>query len=211
MTDKLPQKAKLIMFLRSQGIMRPEILSALERVPREAFVPKALITHAYENVSLPIAGGQTISQPLVVARMTEALEINERHRVLEIGTGSGYQAAVLSHLCRRVYTMERLRPLMVDAENRLRSLQVSNVTFRYGDGHKGWPEAAPFDGIIITCQSDTIPDCLILQLKIGGILVAPVGVTGHEQLIVVRRNLNGSDIKTLMPVRFVPMLKGTEQ
>ena len=210
MTDTLPQKAKLVMFLRSQGIMRPEILSALERVPREAFVPKALIAHAYENVSLPISGGQTISQPFIVARMTEALETNKRQRVLEIGTGSGYQAAILSHLCRRVYTMERLRPLIVAAENRLRSIQVSNVTFRYGDGHKGWPEAAPFDRIIITCQSNTIPDCLISQLKFGGILVAPVGVTGHEELIVVKRTEDGATVKKLMPVKFVPMLKGTE-
>ena len=211
MSDILHKKAKLVMFLRSQGIMRPHILSALERVPREAFVPKALVAHAYENVSLPIAGGQTISQPFIVARMTEALEVNKHHRILEIGTGSGYQAAILSHLCRRVYTMERLRPLLVAAENKLRSLQVSNVTFRYGDGYKGWPEAAPFDRIIITCQSDTLPDILVSQLKVGGILVAPVGVTGHEELIVVRRTEEGADVKTLMPVRFVPMLKGTEQ
>ena len=211
MSDILHKKAKLVMFLRSQGIMRPHILSALERVPREAFVPRALVAHAYENVSLPIAGGQTISQPFIVARMTEALEINKRHRILEIGTGSGYQAAILSHLCRRVYTMERLRPLMVDAENRLRSLKVSNVTFRYGDGYKGWPEAAPFDRIIVTCQSERLSDILVSQLKVGGILVAPVGVAGHEELIVVKRTEEGADIKTLMPVRFVPMLKGTEQ
>ena len=107
--------------------------------------------------------------------------------------------------------MERLRPLIVAAENRLRSIQVSNVTFRYGDGHKGWPEAAPFDRIIITCQSNTIPDCLISQLKFGGILVAPVGATGHEELIVVKRTEDGSNIKKLMPVRFVPMLEGTEE
>ena len=100
---------------------------------------------------------------------------------------------------------------MVAAENKLRSLQVSNVTFRYGDGYKGWPEAAPFDRIIITCQSDTLPDILVSQLKVGGILVAPVGVTGHEELIIVRRTKEGADVKTLMPVRFVPMLKGTEQ
>ncbi len=202
---------RLVARLREQGIVDEKVLGQIASLPRHIFIDEALAHRAYEDTSLPIGHSQTISQPFIVARMTEALEINKRHRILEIGTGSGYQAAILSHLCRRVYTMERLRPLMVDAENRLRSLQVSNVTFRYGDGYKGWPEAAPFDRIIVTCQSERLSDILVSQLKVGGILVAPVGVTGHEELIVVKRTEDGADVKTLMPVRFVPMLKGTEQ
>ena len=148
----LAQKARLIMQLRGQAIRSPQVLSALEKVPREAFLPDALKTHAYENASLPIAGGQTISQPYVVARMTEALDVNKTHRVLEIGTGSGYQAAVLSHLVRRVYSIERLRPLLVEAENLFRRLHLTNITCRCGDGQKGWPEAAPYDRIIVLAR-----------------------------------------------------------
>ena len=138
-----PEKAQLIMTLRGMGILDAATLAAMEQVPRELFVPTALRHHSYENASLPIAYNQTISQPYVIARMTEALRLRGRELVLEIGCGSGYQAAVLAQLCRRVYTMERLKPLLVDAENRLRDLRISNISFRLGDGSKGWPEAAP--------------------------------------------------------------------
>jgi len=202
------EKAQLIMTLRGQGIGDATVLSALESVPRELFVPPALRQHAYENASLPIALDQTISQPYVVARMTEALRLTGRERVLEIGCGSGYQAAVLTYLCRRVYSMERLKPLLVDAENRLRDLRISNISLRHGDGVKGWPEAAPFDRIILTCGSAKIPDILLQQLKIDGIMVAPEGTDSAQQLVVVTRRENGFEREVLMPVTFVPLIEG---
>ena len=202
------EKAQLIMTLRGMGILDPAVLSALEAVPRELFVPTALRQHAYENASLPIALDQTISQPYVVARMTEALQLTGRERVLEIGCGSGYQAAILTFLCRRVYSMERLKPLLVDAENRLRDLRISNISLRHGDGSKGWPEAAPFDRIILTCGSCRIPDMLLQQLKIDGIMVAPEGTAGAQKLVVVTRHKTGFDRNILMPVTFVPLIEG---
>ena len=202
------EKAQLIMTLRGQGIGDATVLSALESVPRELFVPPALRQHAYENASLPIALDQTISQPYVVARMTEALRLTGRERVLEIGCGSGYQAAVLTYLCRRVYSMERLKPLLVDAENRLRDLRISNISLRNGDGVKGWPEAAPFDRIILTCGSAKIPDILLQQLKIDGIMVAPEGTDSAQQLIVITRRESGFEREVLMPVTFVPLIEG---
>ena len=202
------EKAQLIMTLRGQGIGDATVLSALESVPRELFVPPALRQHAYENASLPIALDQTISQPYVVARMTEALRLTGRERVLEIGCGSGYQAAVLTYLCRRVYSMERLKPLLVDAENRLRDLRISNISLRHGDGVKGWPEAAPFDRIILTCGSAKIPDILLQQLKIDGIMVAPEGTDNAQQLVVITRRESGFEREVLMPVTFVPLIKG---
>ncbi|MBL6602482.1 MAG: protein-L-isoaspartate(D-aspartate) O-methyltransferase [Candidatus Puniceispirillum sp.] len=202
------EKAQLIMTLRGQGIGDATVLSALESVPRELFVPPALRQHAYENASLPIALDQTISQPYVVARMTEALRLTGRERVLEIGCGSGYQAAVLTYLCRRVYSMERLKPLLVDAENRLRDLRISNISLRHGDGVKGWPEAAPFDRIILTCGSAKIPDILLQQLKIDGIMVAPEGADSAQQLVVITRRESGFEREVLMPVTFVPLIEG---
>ena len=202
------KKAQLIMTLRGMGVLDPAVLSALEAVPRELFVPAALRQHAYENASLPIALDQTISQPYVVARMTEALQLTGRERVLVIGSGSGYQAAILTFLCRRVYSMERLKPLLVDADNRLRDLRISNISLRHGDGAKGWPEAAPFDRIILTCGSDKIPDILLQQLKINGIMVAPEGADGEQQLVVVKRHKTGFDRNILMPVTFVPLIEG---
>ena len=203
-----PEKAQLIMTLRGMGILDAATLAAMEQVPRELFVPKALRHHSYENASLPIAYNQTISQPYVIARMTEALRLRGRELVLEIGCGSGYQAAVLAQLCRRVYTMERLKPLLVDAENRLRDLRISNISFRLGDGSKGWPEAAPFDRIILTCGCDQIPDILLQQLKIGGIMVAPEGQGKSQQLVVVTRHETGFKRVLLMPVTFVPLIEG---
>lgn len=199
------------MTLRGQGIVSSEVLSAMEKIPREAFLPRALQAHAYENASLPIASGQTISQPYIVARMTEALRLTRKHRVLEIGTGSGYQACVLALLSRRVYTVERLRPLLVGAENRFRQLQLSNVTTLLGDGARGWPEAAPFDRIMVTCQMPELTESLCDQLKEDGILIAPVGPSGQEQLIRVTRKGAQFSEEELMPVRFVPMLTGVAE
>ena len=209
MNDFLLHKANLIMQLRSQSITDKSILSAVEKVPREKFVPESLCQHAYENASLPIAGNQTISQPYVVARMTQELALKQSDRVLEIGTGSGYQTAILSFLARRIYTVERIRPLLVSAENQLKALKISNVLFRHADGHLGWPEAAPFEKIIVTCQIKNIPETLKAQLKDGGILVAPVGEAGKEILLKVTRNGDQFKMEELMAVRFVPMVAGT--
>ncbi len=208
MTELDTKKAQLIMTLRGLGVLDTTVLSALEAVPRELFVPLALREHAYENASLPISLDQTISQPYVVARMTEALRLTNRDRVLEIGCGSGYQAAVLTFLCRRVYSMERLKPLLVDAENRIRDLRISNISLRHGDGAKGWPEAAPFDRIILTCGTVKIPDTLLQQLKIGGIMVAPEGVSKDQRLVVITRLETGFEREVLMPATFVPLIEG---
>ena len=208
MQDFQHEKARLIMTLRGMGLVEADVLSAMERVPRELFVPTALSQHAYENASLPIAFEQTISQPYIVARMTAALELTGRERVLEIGTGSGYQAAILSFLCRRVYSIERLRPLLVEAENRFRKLRITNVTSKFGDGAKGWPEGAPFDRVILTCAPPEIPATLLNQLKTGGIMVAPEGRDREQSLVVIRRKEEGFERRELLPVRFVPLVEG---
>ena len=208
MQDFQHEKARLIMTLRGMGVVEADVLSAMERVPRELFVPTALSQHAYENASLPIALEQTISQPYMVARMTAALELTGRERVLEIGTGSGYQAAILSFLCRRVYSIERLRPLLVEAENRFRKLRITNVTSKFGDGAKGWPDGAPFDRVILTCAPPEIPATLLNQLKTGGIMVAPEGRDREQSLVVIRRTEEGFDRRELLPVRFVPLVEG---
>ncbi len=198
------------MELRRQGVADTRVLAAVERVPRERFVADQFLKHAYDNIALPITQGQTISQPYVVAYMTEALQLGDRMKVLEIGTGSGYQTAVLSRLGRRVYTIERYRSLLVTAEKRLAELQITNVVTRLGDGNKGWPEQAPFDRILVTAAADRRPDALIAQLSPeGGIMVAPVAVTSTEQ-DVIRYTRRGEDVQEerLLPVRFVPLLPG---
>jgi protein-L-isoaspartate(D-aspartate) O-methyltransferase len=204
-----PKKLRLIMELRRGGIGDARVLSAIERIPRELFVPATFADQAYENVALPIGHGQTVSQPLVVAHMTEALEIGARHKVLEIGTGSGYQAAVLAKLCRRVYSIERHRELLREAEQRLAKLRIHNVTLRFGDGTKGWPEQAPFDRIIVTAAALELPAVLADSLAIGGVLVAPVGEDRRDQqLLRIRRQETGFTTEELGAVRFVPLVAG---
>ncbi len=217
MTD--PRTIQLVMELRGQGIGDARVLDAIERTPRDAFVDKPLEYAAFNNTALPIACGQTISQPFVVAYMTQHLDVGANMRVLEIGTGSGYQAAVLSPLCRRVYTIERHRLLLGQAQARFEALKLHNIVTKLGDGHKGWPEQAPFDRIILSCAVETVPPILIEQLKIGGVLVAPVGpVTNSDgldrserfsqQLTKMIRNETGVTEEVLIPVLFVPMLSG---
>ena len=201
-------KIRLIMDLRRQGITDKNVLSAVERVPRELFVPEAMRAEAYENIPLPISQGQTISQPFIVAFMTQALCLNERHRVLEIGTGSGYQAAVLAQLCRRVCTMERYRTLLVQAETCFEALKLHNITTRLGDGTKGWPELAPFARIIVTAAARGMPAALADQLDEGGIMVVPVGGSGEQTLIRVTREGDSFREEKLLDVRFVPLLEG---
>jgi protein-L-isoaspartate(D-aspartate) O-methyltransferase len=202
------RKIRLLMGLRRAGVTDTNVLRALETVPREAFVPPTFQDQAYEDTALPIGHGQTISQPLVVALMTQALEINDRERVLEIGTGSGYQAAVLAKISRRVYTVERHRPLLADAERRFAQLRLHNVTARHGDGTKGWPEAAPFDRILVTAGGGAEPPRDLLdQLAMDGVMVIPLGADRRELRVVrLRRQAAGIQREELWPVRFVPLL-----
>jgi len=204
------RKIRLLMKLRRSGVSDHRVLGAIERVPRENFVPKAFLDQAYEDTALPIGLGQTISQPMVVALMTQALEVGDRDKVLEIGTGSGYQAAVLARLCRRLYTIERHKPLYDEAMKRIAELRLHNVTARLGDGTRGWPEQAPFQRIIATAAHGTEsepPMALVDQLAIGGILIIPMGDEKRSQKVVkFRRTEEGLERETLWPVRFVPLM-----
>jgi protein-L-isoaspartate(D-aspartate) O-methyltransferase len=201
--------ARLILALRSQGVTDPKVLGAVERTPRDLFVPELFQDRSWEDSALPIACGQTISQPFIVGLMTQALRPEPRSRVLEIGTGSGYQTAVLSRLCRFVYSVERYRTLLGEAEARLKQLGVSNVFTRFGDGGEGWPEQAPFDRILVTAAAPDEPKTLLSQLKPSGILVAPVGKGPVQQLKrYVADGKGGFAVETLCDVRFVPLLDG---
>jgi protein-L-isoaspartate(D-aspartate) O-methyltransferase len=203
------RKIRLIMELRRSGVTDTRVLSAIERVPRERFVPETFRDQAYENKALPIGQGQTISQPLVVAMMSQALAVGERMKVLEIGTGSGYQAMVLAKLCRRLYTIERHPPLLAAAEARFRELRQHNITAIVGDGSRGWPEQAPFDRIMVTAAAETLPLRLIEQLAEGGIMVLPLGAQGADQDLVKLVKQDGEiRQESLFPVRFVPLVAG---
>jgi protein-L-isoaspartate(D-aspartate) O-methyltransferase len=203
------RKLRLLMELRRAGIGDARVLGAIERTPRERFVPPAFADQAYENVALPIDHGQTISQPYVVALMTEKLDIGERHKVLEIGTGSGYQTAILARLARRVFTIERHRELLQEAEARLDALRLRNIVYRFGDGGKGWPEQIPFDRVIVTAAAAEVPAALVDGLMPGGVLVAPVGADRHDQQLVrIRRTDDGFVTEDLSLVRFVPLVAG---
>jgi protein-L-isoaspartate(D-aspartate) O-methyltransferase len=206
------RKIRLVLELRRGGITDTRLLSAIEMVPREMFVPETFRDKAYDNVALPIGYHQTVSQPLVVARMTQALVVEARHKVLEIGTGSGYQAAVLAGLCRRLYTIERYRELLQEAEARLEALGVTNLTTRFGDGTLGWPEQAPFDRIMSTAAAEDVPAQLVDQLSVGGIMVMPVGGgEGEQRLLRIQRNEIGAETEDLGGVRFVPLVEGTAE
>ena len=195
--------------LRSKGVTNTRVLAAMEKVDRGAFVRGHFADRAYDDMPLPIASGQTISQPSVVGMMTQALDVQPRDKVLEVGTGSGYQAAVLSHLARRVYTIDRHRNLAREAERLGHELGLSNVTVMSGDGCFGIPEQAPFDRIIVTAAAEDPPGPLMAQLKIGGTMVVPVGQSDSVQsLIKVTRSETGYDYDELMPVRFVPLMEG---
>jgi protein-L-isoaspartate(D-aspartate) O-methyltransferase len=191
--------------IRARGVTSPQVLAAMEQVPRHLFVPESERDQAYEDHPLPIGGGQTISQPYVVALMTALLDLTPRSRVLEIGTGSGYQAAVLSRLAAEVYTIEIVPALGERARDTLARLGYGNVRVRLGDGYRGWPEAAPFDAIVLTAAPHSVPPPLIAQLKPGGRLVVPVG--GFDQDLMVLTKAPDGSIKQekVLPVRFVPM------
>lgn len=203
------QRIELIMKLRRQGITDARVLGAIEKVPRDLFVAAPFGDQAWDDTALPIECGQTISQPYVVAFMTQALDVGPRMKVLEVGTGSGYQAAVLSHLCRRVYTIERYKTLLREAEARFRALDLHNITSKSGDGSKGWPEQAPFDRIIVTAAAENLPESLTSQLKIDGSMIIPIGrSTGDQKLFRIRRTDDGVISEELLPVRFVPLVEG---
>jgi protein-L-isoaspartate(D-aspartate) O-methyltransferase len=204
------RKIRLIMELRQQGISDTKVLSAIERVQRELFVSPNFVDQAYENTALPIEEGQTISQPYVVAFMTQVLGVTPRMRVLEVGTGSGYQAAVLARLCRRVFTIERYRTLLRRAEEKFRAARISNIVTHLGDGARGWPDLAPFDRIIVTAAAPEVPAALKEQLSDkGGVLVLPVGRDSQAQHIVrIVRDGETFETEELLPIRFVPLVAG---
>ena len=190
--------------LRARGIRDARVLDAMARVPRHLFVPEAGRDEAYGDHPLPIGHGQTISQPYIVAFMTEALQLEPTHRVLEIGTGSGYQAAVLGELAGEVFTIEIIEPLAERARQTLSANGYRNVTVRTGNGYLGWPEHAPYDRIMVTAAPDAVPQALIDRLKVGGLMAIPLG-TGLQELQILRRTEGGMETLTTLPVRFVPM------
>lgn len=203
------QRAEFLLFLRQRGIRDTRVLRAMETVPREMFLPPELAAHAYADSAMPIACGQTISQPYLVALMTEQLAVSDRHKVLEIGMGSGYQTAILARLARRVYTIDRFRTLVAAAESRLAMLRIANVTAMTADGALGWPAQAPFDRIILTAAAPDIPDALVDQLADEGIMIAPVGAAGKEQeLLKIEKYGTRTVARNLMNVRFVPLVPG---
>jgi protein-L-isoaspartate(D-aspartate) O-methyltransferase len=207
--EKRVRIADLILRLRRVGISDQRVVSAIESVPREIFVPAESRAEAYAERALPVECGQTISAPLIVGMMTAALDIGDRDRVLEIGTGTGYQTAILAKLARRVYTMDRFRTLIVAADSRFKTLRLSNVTTMIGDGFTGWPEQAPFDRIVVTAASDTVPEALKKQVRVGGVIVMPVGpIEGVQKLMRLQRTGAGFDEKALADVRFVPLIPG---
>ena len=194
--------------IRQRGVRDPRVLAAMEKIPRERFVPPDQVSRAYDDAPLPIGEGQTISQPYIVAYMSELLDVRPEHRVLEIGTGSGYQAAVLAELAREVYTIEIVSPLAKSASATLAALGYRNVHVKDGDGYAGWPEHAPFDRIIVTAAPDEIPKPLLDQLAPGGRLIAPVGSQFETQWItVVDRREGGLVERQTIPVRFVPFTR----
>ncbi|MBS3733251.1 MAG: protein-L-isoaspartate(D-aspartate) O-methyltransferase [Desulfobacterales bacterium] len=192
--------------LKARGIRDPEILKAFEKVQRHRFVPDRLQQFAYADRPLPIGEGQTISQPYIVAVMTRALELKKTDRVLEIGTGSGYQAAIIAELCDRVYTIEIIESLAETARKTLSGLGYENVHVKIGDGFKGWPEHAPFDAIIVTCAPTEIPEPLKEQLAEGGRMVIPVGKSSDQQLVLLEKQEGDLLKKEILPVLFVPMV-----
>jgi len=201
--------ARLVLGLRSQGVIDPSVLAAIERTPRDLFTPDLFKDRSWEDSALPIACGQTISQPYIVGLMTQALTLEPRARILEIGTGSGYQTAVLARLSRLVYTVERYRTLLQEAEIRFKTLQLTNVITKFGDGALGWPEQAPFDRILVTAAAPSEPKTLLGQLKPAGVLVAPIGKGPVQKLCRYAGDGEGAFLMDILcEVRFVPLLEG---
>jgi protein-L-isoaspartate(D-aspartate) O-methyltransferase len=202
-------QARLGLALRQAGIRNGTILQVMEQTPREFFLDPSLVEFAGHDEALPIECDQTISQPSLVAMMTEQLELAATHKVLEIGTGSGYQTAILAALCRRVYTLDRHRRLSRQAEKRFRELGLSNITAMTGDGYKGWPQQAPFERIIVTASAPDIPEALLAQLKPDGILLMPVArKNGNQNLVKITHKGDNFKVENLADVQFVPLIEG---
>lgn len=198
---------QLVSILQNKGIKDPQLLEVIRSLPREYFLSEAMRHQAYDNNALPIGAGQTISQPYIVARMTELLNLKPNSRVLEVGTGSGYQTAVLSKMVDHVYSIERIKSLQWDAKRRLKHLDIYNVSTKHGDGWQGWPSKGPFDAIIVTAAASHLPQPLVAQLAEGGVLVVPIG-DEHQELIKIEKKA-GECISTLVEVvRFVPLIEG---
>ena len=199
---------RLVARLRERGITDEVVLGLIGSVPRHIFIDEAWGHRAYEDSSLPIGHGQTISQPFIVALMSQLLNVSPRQRVLEVGTGSGYQTAVLASLCERLFSVERIEALVPRAQERLAAMKLRNITLRYGDGYAGWPEKAPFDGILVTAAPPEIPAALMDQLAVGGRLIAPVGTAESQSLQVIDRTENGLTETIHERVHFVPLVNG---
>lgn len=202
-----PQADRLIDFLVASGIRNPNVLEAIRHLPREQFVSQAMMHQAYDNNALPIGQGQTISQPYIVAKMTEVLELHHHSKVLEVGTGSGYQTAVLAQLVEHVFSVERIKSLQWEAKRRLKQLDIYNVSTKHGDGWQGWAAKAPFDAIIVTAAAESIPQALLSQLAEGGVMVIPVG-TQEQQLLKITREGERYLSEVVEVVRFVPLVAG---
>ncbi len=208
-TPEQTRLERLLSGLKAQGIEDKKLLHAMEYTPRDLFVPELFLDRSWEDSAIPINCGQTISQPYIVGLMTQALKIEGRHRVLEIGTGSGYQTAILARLARYVYTIERYRSLMLEAEIRHKRLMLENIIYRFGDGWNGWPEQAPFDRILVTAALPEAPSELLGQLKPKGIMVGPQGKGSTQRLLRYTKSADGDySIEDLGEVRFVPLIAG---
>ena len=202
------RKIRLTLELRDSGIANSDVLSAIERTPREIFIPNNFRNQAYENIALPIGDGQTISQPYIVALMTQSLDLSNKHKVLELGTGSGYQSSILSLLTRRVYTIERIKSLLVTAENNFKKLKLTNIVTKHGDGNLGWSEQIPFDRIIFTAATKNIPEEFFSYIKEKGIIIAPI-INGSKQVLKKYTKINNTiNEVSIADVLFVPNLKG---
>ncbi|MGF1742728.1 protein-L-isoaspartate(D-aspartate) O-methyltransferase [Vibrio profundum] len=202
-----PHADKLKQFLVTSGIQDPQVLEAIYSLPRECFVSQAMVHQAYDNNALPIGQGQTISQPYIVAKMTEILDLYPQSKVLEIGTGSGFQTAVLAQLVEHVYSIERIKSLQWEAKRRLKQLDIYNVSTKHGDGWLGWAAKAPFDAILVTAAAESVPQALLEQLSIGGKLVIPVGET-EQRLLKITRKESEFITEVVETVRFVPLVAG---
>ncbi len=202
-----PKAERLIEFLSANGITDQDVLQVIHELPREYFVSQAMIHQAYDNNALPIGQGQTISQPYIVAKMTQMLELQRNSRVLEVGTGSGYQTAILSQLVEHVFSIERIKSLQWEAKRRLKQLDIYNVSTKHGDGWQGWAAKAPFDAIIVTAAAQTVPQALLDQLAEGGKLVIPVGEE-QQQLYKITRKGDEFISQLIETVRFVPLVAG---
>ena len=201
------RKVQIVLALRSIGVTDTTVMAAMEAIPRDLFVPPSLKTHAYEDAALPIGYEQTLSQPGIVGIMTQALSLTDRMKVLEVGTGSGYQTVVLARLSRRVYTIERHKPLLKKAEARFQELSLRNITTKCGDGTMGWVEQIPFDRIIVTAAALDVPPILADQLTIGGVMVVPIGYdTDFQTILRVTRDDHGFESEELRDVNFVPLI-----